>query len=104
MSVRHVCAQCGTTAYNQADMVGNVCPQCWQENLVLQSVQQTLETAKQVQARIAEQREDRKDGEKVVAVDNGVPIHPAGEPTPPTDDSQPKKAVVRKTAKAAATA
>lgn len=98
MTVRHVCAQCGTSAYNEADMVGNVCPQCWLENELTASVAEAQAQAEAVKAQLDEARKERG-GTKGVTEDPGVPVHPAGEPTPPTDDSSPKRAVVSKTAR-----
>jgi hypothetical protein len=60
MNQRIPCAGCGTTAYNKADMVGDLCPACAAERDLAKEVDAVLVAAEQRQQQLKDQREERQ--------------------------------------------
>lgn len=55
------CQQCGSVAYADADMVGEVCPECWEENQLVRAVAEAEQAAEAAKDRLAERRKERSE-------------------------------------------
>lgn len=55
-----ICANCGTTTYTRADMVGNVCPICAAELTLMAAVDDAFREAEAMKAQLADKREERE--------------------------------------------
>lgn len=64
MANKNTCAECGTTTYRYADMVGDLCPLCAQERTLAAEVDAANaafeQSKEQLQARRDEREEDQK--------------------------------------------